>query len=263
MSDTVLSFVLAVIQGLTEFLPISSSAHLLLPSLLFGLNDLGLSFDIAVHAGTLIAVIYYFRKEIALMLKSFFLSDKNLLPHRNLAISLIVATIPIVIVGLFVKNLIEQRIFNVEHIAIANIIFAGILLFAYLKRKDIKNLYSVTLYSALFVGVFQSLALFPGASRSGTAITAALLLGFNLKDASKFSFMLSIPTIFGALVLLIIEMQSTLEAFNYMNLIIGFFISMIIAFLTIKLFLNFVERIGMIPFVIYRIILGVFLIILI
>ena len=263
MSDAVLSFVLAVIQGLTEFLPISSSAHLLLPSLLFGLNDLGLSFDIAVHAGTLIAVIYYFRKEIALMLKSFFLSDKNLLPHRNLAISLIVATIPIVIVGLFVKDLIEQRIFNVEHIAIANIIFAGILLFAYLNRKDIKNLYSVTLYSALFVGVFQSLALFPGASRSGTAITAALLLGFNLKDASKFSFMLSIPTIFGALVLLIIEMQSTLEAFNYMNLIIGFFISMIIAFLTIKLFLNFVERIGMIPFVIYRIILGVFLIILI
>lgn len=263
MSDTVLSFVLAVIQGLTEFLPISSSAHLLLPSLLFGLNDLGLSFDIAVHAGTLIAVIYYFRKEIALMLKSFFLSDKNLLPHRNLAISLIVATIPIVIAGLFVKDLIEQRIFNVEHIAIANIIFAGILLFAYLKRKDIKNLYSVTLYSALFVGVFQSLALFPGASRSGTAITAALLLGFNLKDASKFSFMLSIPTIFGALVLLIIEMQSTLEAFNYMSLIIGFFISMIIAFLTIKLFLNFVERIGMIPFVIYRIILGVFLIILI
>ena len=263
MSDTVLSFVLAVIQGLTEFLPISSSAHLLLPSLLFGLSDLGLSFDIAVHAGTLMAVIYYFRKEIALMLKSFFLSDKNLLPHRNLAISLIVATIPIVIAGLFVKDLIEQRIFNVEHIAIANIIFAGILLFAYLKRKDIKNLYSVTLYSALFVGVFQSLALFPGASRSGTAITAALLLGFNLKDASKFSFMLSIPTIFGALVLLIIEMQSTLEAFNYMNLIIGFFISMIIAFLTIKFFLNFVERIGMIPFVIYRIILGVFLIILI
>ena len=163
MSDTVLSFVLAVIQGLTEFLPISSSAHLLLPSLLFGLNDLGLSFDIAV----------------------------------------------------------------------------------------------------LFVGVFQSLALLPGASRSGTAITAALLLGFNLKDASKFSFMLGIPTIFGALVLLIIEMQSTFEAFNYMNLIIGFFISMIIAFLTIKLFLNFVERIGMIPFVIYRIILGFFLIILI
>ena len=263
MSDAVLSFILAVIQGLTEFLPISSSAHLLLPSLLFGLNDLGLSFDIAVHAGTLIAVIYYFRKEIALMFKSFFLGDENLLPHRNLAISLIVATIPIVLAGLFTKDFIEQRIFNVEHIAIANIIFAGILLFAYLNRKDIKNLYSVTLYSALFVGVFQSLALFPGASRSGTAITAALLLGFNLKDASKFSFMLSIPTIFGALVLLIIEMQSTLEAFNFMNLIIGFFISMIIAFLTIKLFLNFVERIGMIPFVIYRIILGVFLIILI
>ena len=263
MNDNVLSLVLGIIQGLTEFLPISSSAHLLLPSLLFGLNDLGLSFDIAVHAGTLIAVIYYFRNEILLMSKSFFLNDENLLPHRNLAFSLIIATIPIVLAGLFAKDLIEQRTFSVEDIAIANIIFAGILLFAYLKKLSSKNLYSVTLYSALFIGVFQTLALFPGASRSGTAITAALLLGFNLKDASKFSFMLAIPTIFGALVLLIIEMQSTLETFNYINLIIGFFVSMIIAFLTIKFFLTFVKKIGMIPFVVYRIILGALLIILV
>lgn len=261
MNDILLSFLLGIIQGLTEFLPISSSAHLLLPSLLFGLNDLGLSFEIAVHAGTLVAVIYFFRKEIALMSKSFLTHDENLLPHRNLAISLIIATIPIVFAGLFLKDLIEQRIFSVEHIALANIVFAGILLFAYLKKKDTKNLYSVTLYSALFVGLFQSLALFPGASRSGTAITAALLLGFNLKDASRFSFMLGIPTIFGALVLLIIEMQSTLEIYDFMNLLIGFFISMFVAFLTIKFFLNFVEKIGMIPFVIYRIILGALLLI--
>ena len=261
MNDILLSFLLGIIQGLTEFLPISSSAHLLLPSLLFGLNDLGLSFEIAVHAGTLVAVIYYFRKEIALMSKSFLTHDENLLSHRNLAISLIIATIPIVFAGLFLKDLIEQRIFSVEHIALANIVFAGILLFAYLKKKDTKNLYSVTLYSALFVGLFQSLALFPGASRSGTAITAALLLGFNLKDASRFSFMLGIPTIFGALVLLIIEMQSTLEIYDFMNLLIGFFISMFVAFLTIKFFLNFVEKIGMIPFVIYRIILGALLLI--
>ena len=260
MSDSVLSFLLGIIQGLTEFLPISSSAHLLLPSLLFGLNDLGLSFDIAVHAGTLTAVIYYFRNELLLMSKSFFIYDECLLPHRKLALSLIIATIPVVFAGLFIKDLIEQRIFSIEHIAIANIIFAGILLFAYLNKKDKNNLYSITFYSALFIGIFQTLALFPGASRSGTAITAALLIGINLKDASKFSFMLSIPTILGALVLLIIEMHSTIEAFNYINLIIGFFISMIIAFLTIKLFLNFVEKIGMIPFVIYRIILGVFLI---
>ena len=106
MSDSVLSFLLGIIQGLTEFLPISSSAHLLLPSLLFGLNDLGLSFDIAVHAGTLTAVIYYFRNELLLMSKSFFIYDEYLLPHRKLALSLIIATIPIVFAGLFIKDLI-------------------------------------------------------------------------------------------------------------------------------------------------------------
>tara|TARA_Y100001970_G_scaffold283582_1_gene399057 strand:- start:5746 stop:6537 length:792 start_codon:yes stop_codon:yes gene_type:complete len=263
MSDSVLSFLLGLIQGLTEFLPISSSAHLLLPSLLFGLNDLGLSFDIAVHAGTLIAVMYYFRGEILLMSKSFFKNDEYLLIHRNLAFSLIIATIPVVFAGLFLKDIIEQRIFSIEHIAIANIIFAGILLFAYLNKKNKKNLYSITLYSALFIGIFQSLALFPGASRSGTAITAALLIGINLKDASKFSFMLGIPTIFGALILLIFEMQLTSESFNYINLVIGFFVSMILAFLTIKFFLKFVEKIGMLPFVIYRIILGGFILILV
>ena len=256
-------FILSLIQGVSEFIPISSSSHLVIISEYFNFDNKDLSIDVSLHIGSFIAVMYYFRSEILLMSKSFFKNDEYLLIHRNLAFSLIIATIPVVFAGLFLKDIIEQRIFSIEHIAIANIIFAGILLFAYLNKKNKKNLYSITLYSALFIGIFQSLALFPGASRSGTAITAALLIGINLKDASKFSFMLGIPTIFGALILLIFEMQLTSESFNYINLVIGFFVSMILAFLTIKFFLKFVEKIGMLPFVIYRIILGGFILILV
>ena len=263
MNDILLSFFLGIVQGLTEFLPISSSAHLLLPSLIFGSNDLGLSFDIAVHAGTLVAVIYFFRKEIVLMARSILINDDSLIVHRKLAIYLIVATIPVIFAGLIFSNLIEQRIFSISSIAISNLFFAVVLLFAFLTRKSNKNLVQLTLYGALFIGIIQCFALIPGASRSGTAITAALLIGMNLKDSSKFSFLLGIPTILGALVLLIIEIQTLDIIYNPINLFIGFFVSMIFAFFTIKLFLNFVEKIGMIPFVTYRICLAVFLFLLI
>ena len=263
MNDILLSFFLGIVQGLTEFLPISSSAHLLLPSLIFGSNDLGLSFDIAVHAGTLVAVIYFFRKEIVLMTRSILINDDSLIVHRKLAIYLIVATIPVIFAGVIFSNLIEQRIFSISSIAISNLLFAVILLFAFLTRKSNKNLGQLTLYGALFIGIVQCFALIPGASRSGTAITAALLLGVNLKDSSKFSFLLGIPTILGALVLLIIEIQTLDIIYNPINLFIGFFVSMIFAFFTIKLFLNFVEKIGMIPFVTYRICLAVILFLLI
>ena len=263
MNDILLSFFLGIVQGLTEFLPISSSAHLLLPSLIFGSNDLGLSFDIAVHAGTLVAVIYFFRKEIVLMTRSILINDDSLIAHRKLAIYLIVATIPVIFAGLIFSNLIEQRIFSISSIAISNLFFAVILLFAFLTRKSNKNLLQLTLYGALFIGIVQCFALIPGASRSGTAITAALLIGMNLKDSSKFSFLLGIPTILGALVLLIIEIQTLDIIYNPINLFIGFFVSMIFAFFTIKLFLNKVKKIGMIPFVTYRICLAVFLLLLI
>ena len=259
MNDFLLSFILGLVQGLTEFLPISSSAHLLLPTMLFGSNDLGLYFDISVHAGTLVAVIYYFRSEIYLMIKSMAPNNKDLKIYRNLSLKLIVATLPIVATGLFFKDLIEERIFSIDSIAISNLFFAAILLLAFLRNKSEKEIHSITLLTALFIGIFQSFALMPGASRSGTAITAALLIGLNLKDASKFAFMLGIPTIFGALILLIIDIQSKAIPFDLIVLMIGFLTSMIFAFFTIKLFLSFVEKIGMIPFVIYRVLLGVIL----
>ena len=260
MSDILLSFILGLVQGLTEFLPISSSAHLLFPSLIFGSNDLGLYFDISVHAGTLAAVIYYFKNEIFLMSKSIFLTD-NSNENSNLLLYLVIATIPIVILGFLFKDFISQRIFSIESIAISNLVFASILLLAFLKNKGKKTLINITLLSALFIGLFQCFALIPGASRSGTAITAGLLIGLSLKDASKFAFLLAIPTILGALTLLVLDLNNETVTLDLLNLSIGFLTSMIFAFLTIKIFLKVVEKIGMIPFVAYRVLLGIFLLI--
>ena len=260
MNDILLSFILGIIQGLTEFLPISSSAHLLFPSLLFGTNDLGLYFDISVHAGTLVAVVYYFKNSIFLMGKSLFTNLKASNKNKDLVFQLIIATLPIIIIGLFFKDLVEQRIFDTNSIAIANLFFAAVLFFAFIKNKGNKALINITLYSALLIGIFQCFALIPGASRSGTAITAGLLIGLNLKDASKFAFLLAIPTILAALTLLSFDLKTEVVEFNLLNLIVGFVTSMIFAFFTIKLFLNVVEKIGMIPFIAYRVLLGVLLI---
>jgi len=263
MSDLFLSFILGIIQGLTEFLPISSSAHLLFPSLVFGSNDLGLAFDISVHVGTLLAVIYYFRDDILAMTKSLFQSNSSLTEERGLALLLIIATIPIVLAGFFGSDLININRTNISSIAYMNLIFAGFLFIAYLYSSASKTLVELSIIGALFIGLFQVFALLPGASRSGTAMTAALFIGLNLKDASKFAFLLSIPTIFGALVFLLIEISTSSYSFNFISLFIGLITSCVVAFLTIKYFLIFVDRIGMYPFVIYRIILGCILLLLI
>ena len=263
MNDLILSFILGLIQGLTEFLPISSSAHLLFSSLVFGSNDLGLGFDISVHVGTLAAVIYYFRDDLLAMTKSLFQKNSLLRKERDLAILLIIATIPIVLVGFFGSDFINQNRTNISSIAYMNIIFAGFLFFAYLYSSASKTLIELTLIGALFIGLFQVFALLPGASRSGTAMTAALFIGLNLKDASKFAFLLSIPTILGALVFLLLEISTSSYSFNFVSLLIGLITSSVVAFLTIKYFLIFVDRIGMYPFVIYRLILGFFLLLLI
>jgi undecaprenyl-diphosphatase len=263
MNDLILSFILGIIQGLTEFLPISSSAHLLFPSLVFGSNDLGLAFDISVHVGTLFAVIYYFRDDILAMIKSLFQSNNLLAEERGLALLLIIATTPIILVGFFGSDLINDNRTNISSIAYMNLIFAGFLFFAYVYSSASKTLVELSIIGALFIGLFQVFALLPGASRSGTAMTAALFIGLSLKDASKFAFLLSIPTIFGALVFLLIEISTSSYSFNFISLFIGLITSCVVAFLTIKYFLIFVDRIGMYPFVIYRIILGCILLLLI
>jgi undecaprenyl-diphosphatase len=260
ISDFFLALLLALIQGLTEFLPVSSSAHLLFPSLLFGAKDFGIIFDISVHAGTLAAVIYYFKKELLELIRAWMPWTQS----RNkesflLGLNLIVATLPIVLVGLIASDFAESRSTNIDSIAWANLIFAGLLYAAFKSSRQSKSLAELTLFAALMIGCFQAFAIFPGASRSGMAITGALIIGLNIKDTSRFAFLLSIPTILGALVLMVAKGAYSISFSDMLVMLTGFIGSAFIAFITIKSFLQFVEKIGMTPFVLYRVALGVLL----
>jgi len=264
ISDFLLALLLACIQGLTEFLPISSSAHLQLPELLLGTKNFGLIFDIAVHGGTLVAVIFYFKDDLRNLIQAW-------LPwasHRNkdqvaLGLNLIIATMPIVFIGLIFSDSISSKVYTLEFIAWTNLIFSVFLFLAFKLSSQSKSLISMTIGMAFLIGCLQALAVFPGASRSGMAITGALLIGLNLKEGSQFAFLLSIPTILGALILGLIKADHIFNIDDFLILMIGFLGSAIVAFLTIKLFLQFVERVGMTPFVLYRLGLGAVLLLLV
>jgi undecaprenyl-diphosphatase len=260
MSEYLFATILAIIQGLTEFLPISSSAHLLIPSKLFGLDDLGLFFDISVHAGTLVAVIFYFRNSLLKIINSFFFLKVNSKDFR-FGLNLIISTLPIVFITIFFEDLILLRNSSLYSIGVVNLIFASLLFLTFVFSKKNKTLHEITFLGALFIGLFQAFAIFPGASRSGVVITSALILGLTLKHGSKYAFILSIPTILGALVFLIKNITS-FESYDLFIISLGFIISAIIAFLTIKTFLSFIDKIGMMPFIYYRIFLGILLLIL-
>ena len=170
-----------------------------------------------------------------------------------------VATLPIVLVGLIASDFAESRSANIDSIAWANLIFAGLLYAAFKSSRQSKSLAELTLFAALMIGCFQALAIFPGASRSGMAITGALIIGLNIKDTSRFAFLLSIPTILGALVLMVAKGAYSISFSDMLVMLTGFIGSAFIAFITIKSFLQFVEKIGMTPFVIYRVALGALL----
>ena len=260
ISDFFLALLLALIQGLTEFLPVSSSAHLLFPSLLFGTKDFGIVFDISVHAGTLAAVIYYFKKELQGLLKAWNPWTKNRSAEDfSLGLNLLIATLPIVLVGLLASDLTESRSSNINSIAWANLLFAGLLYAAFKRSTQSKSLTELTLFAAIIIGCFQALAVFPGASRSGMAITGALIVGLNIKDTSRFAFLLSIPTILGALMLMLVKGAYAIALSDMLIMLTGYLGSAFIAFITIKGFLQFVEKIGMTPFVLYRVALGIVL----
>ena len=256
--------VLALVQGITEFLPVSSSAHLILTSYFLGLGEGSLAFDIAVHSGTLAAVMFHFRKELINISPSKQPSDTGFLINQNIWPPLIVASLPVIIAGLLLKDLVATQLRSTEIIAAATIIFAFALWFADLRRHQ-AAVQIISLRQALIIGLAQVLALIPGTSRAGITITAALLLGLSRQQALSFSFLLAIPVIGGASVLNIWEMLrgSGVNADLWYPMIIGFIISAIFALVTIKLFIRFVEKIGLLPFVIYRILLGIVLLLLI
>ena len=251
---------LAFIQGLSEFLPISSSAHLLLPSVLFGWEDQGLAFDVAVHLGTLFAVITYFRQMLVTMACDWGCSIVGR-PHgedARLAWLLILATLPVIICGFLLRDLVDTHFRNALVIATTTILFALVLWWADVRSRGTKSLGDISWRVALLIGVSQVLALIPGTSRSGITMSVALLCHLDRAAASRFSFLLSIPVIAGAALLMGLELLDTPEI-NWLLIAYATLLSGIVAYLCIHFFLKLIDRVGFIPFVIYRLLLGVLL----
>ncbi len=244
---------LSFIQGLTEFLPISSSAHLILFSDFFNSSIQSLNFDVSVHLGTLFAACVYFKTEISLIMNSFFGLEKE---GRGLLINIIIATLPILIIGFFVRDFVDIFLRSPEIIAYATIIFAVVLYLSTKVKTQHSDLDSISPFHSLIIGLAQCLALVPGTSRSGVTISAALALGVDTKIASRFSFLLAIPTIGAIACYQIIGVDFISFADEYKSNLIGMFISFVVAYLTIDFFIKFIDRIGFLPFIVYRLFLG-------
>ena len=259
--DTLQIIVLAIVQGLTEFLPISSSAHLILVPVILKWPDQGLIFDVAVHVGSLTAVIIYFRREVFFMTTAWFGSVFKQQHNQNsrLAWWVIIGTIPAVLAGLIFKDIIETDFRSPLVIAWATIGFGLLLWVADRVKHKARTEYSMSLKDVLVVGGFQALALIPGTSRSGITITAGLLLGLTREAAARYSFLLSIPIILASGLFKTKDLLESNTQIEFGLLILAVVLSAISAWLCIHLFLRLINRIGMLPFVIYRLILGVLL----
>ncbi len=251
---------LALIQGITEFLPVSSSAHLIIPHQLWNWQDQGLAFDIAVHAGSLLAVLLYFREDIRAFAHGGlnFVSSGKVDEHTGLLFKIIAASLPLVFAGLLLKDFIANDLRHTWVIACASIFFGVVLWLADRSRGSTSDA-GVAWKAALIIGFAQILALIPGTSRSGITITAALFLNISPETAARFSFLLSIPAILGASTLALIDLWQTELAVNWGDLLTGALISAIAAYLCIHFFISLLKRTGMTPYVIYRITLGIFL----
>lgn len=252
---------LAVLQGLTEFLPISSSAHLILPSQLLGWTDQGLAFDVGVHIGSLMAVMIYFRQDIWRMIVAWFGSMRGLgkTTDSMLAWYVIWATIPAVIMGFLFNSAVDHYGRSILVIAAATLIFGALLWWADVSRTEVKKLEKITLKDAIIIGLAQAMALIPGTSRSGITITTGLLLGLERQSAARFSFLLSIPVILGAGLLKGLELSHTGSLDQWTMILSGTLLAAISAYTCIHLFLKWLDKIGMLPFVIYRMLLGLVL----
>lgn len=250
--------VLAIVQGLTEFLPVSSSAHLILVPVLLGWQDQSLSFDIAVHIGTLMAVVFYFRRELMGMVLDWLISLRGQMHTANsrLAWAVLWGTVPLGLAGILGKSFVETHLRSPLVIAVSTLIFGFLLWYAHLRGRRERSEEHLNWRDVMVIGVAQVLALIPGTSRSGITITAGLLSGLTPKAAARFSFLLSIPAISAAGLLMVIDVVQSGASLLWMNLVIGVFLSGVSAFICIHFFLILLDRIGMMPFVIYRLLLG-------
>lgn len=259
--DLVQVILLALIQGLTEFLPISSSAHLILVPRLVGWLDQGLAFDVAVHVGTLSAVLLYFRRELVPMGRDWIASFATRKPTRDarLAWAVVLGTIPAGLAGFLLNDLVEQTLRSPLVIASTTILFGLLLWLADSRHHQNRDEHDLTWVDILIIGLAQAIALIPGTSRSGITITAALFTGLSRQAAARYSFLLSIPIIAAAGLLQTNKLLQQPIAVDWGAMLLAIVVAGTSAYLVIHYFLKLITRLSMLPFVIYRLILGLFL----
>ena len=256
---------LALVQGLTEFLPVSSSAHLILVPRLLGWPDQGLAFDVAVHLGTLIAVLAYFRGDVATLFLAWSRSlvagpdGRVVSAEARLAWGVILGTVPAGLVGLAFKDVIEVHLRSPLVIAATTIVFGLVLWYADRRARLARDELSLGWGDFLVIGCAQALALVPGTSRSGITITAGLLLGLSREAAARYSFLLSIPIIVLSGLGVTKDLLESTAPVDWTALALGTLVAAVAAYACIRLFLAFINRIGMGPFVLYRLALGALL----
>ncbi len=252
------SVVLALLQGLTEFLPISSSAHLVLLPVFFAWSDQGLAFDVAVHVGSLAAVVVFFRREIAKLCTGWWRQVRGGAgsAESRLAWAVIVATIPVVVAGGLFAGWIEASLRDPIPIALATLVFGVLLWVADRRGARRRDEHTLTWRDVAVIGAAQALALIPGTSRSGITITAGLWMGLTRTAAARFSFLLSVPVILLAGGFNVVRLFSSPEPVPWGFIALGAAVSGATAFACIHWFLKLIDRIGLLPFVIYRLLLA-------
>jgi undecaprenyl-diphosphatase len=252
------AFFLGILQGLTEFLPISSSGHLILIPAFFEWTDQGVGFDLSVHVGTLLAVVLYFRKDVFAITRDGLLSlgKRQMIGQGNMAWFLVIGTIPAGLAGLALLDMIDNELRAVEVIFFTTLIFGLLLGWADWRPNKGRTLDSLTWKDALLVGCAQALALIPGTSRSGATITAGLLLGMSRQTASRFSFLLAIPITALASAVKLLEAATSDITVDWTGFLVGGVTAFIMAITAIHFFLKWLNKVGMWPYVLYRIALA-------
>lgn len=248
--------VLALIQGLTEFLPVSSSAHLILGSQVFGWPDQGLVFDVATHLGTLLAVLVYFRRDLAQMAAPW-LGCGGDEKTRRLGLVLVLASVPAIVAGSMLHGLVESSLRDMRVIAFTTIGFGALLWWSDARCARHKDLQDMNMKTGLMIGLAQVLALVPGTSRSGITITVGRALGFDAGSAARFSFLLSIPVIAAAGTYGVVRMITNDTPTDWLQFGLAVLLSALAGWACIAVFLALLQRIGLVPFVIYRLALGI------
>ncbi len=256
--DILHAIFLGIIQGLTEFLPISSSGHLALLEHYLGVQEAGLAFDVLLHVGTLVALIAYFWQDWMDMLQALFRPGRHNRFERRLFWYLVAASIPGAAAGFFLEKQAETIFRTPTRIAILLGVMGIILYLADRMARHQRRLPGITLTDAILIGCAQALAIMPGVSRSGSTMTMGLFLGFTRETAAKFSFLLSTPIIFGAGLYHVLKMFKGGGSSTFITLpyVLGFLAAIVSSYLTIKFLLRFLQRHTFIIFVIYRLIVA-------